>query len=118
MAGIIRVHAGGLAQLALVSSGVEPQGDLSLPSRGDGPVEMGHSTTSTGFNPLYLQNLITKILHLKGVFNLLSFVHLIEVVVLFLKDHPGAAQRLGEGKGVEKKGDRQAQERKQQNFLH
>jgi hypothetical protein len=116
--GIVRVNPGPLANLALVASRVEPQGDFSLPSRGDGPVKMGHGATSTGLDPFNLQNLITLILHLEGVFNHFTFVHLLEVMMLHLKHHSRPLKGLGEAKGRKKKETGNAQEQKQQNFLH
>jgi hypothetical protein len=115
---IIGINPGRLSDLALVSFGIDLQGDLSLPSRGDGPVKIGHSAASAGVDSLNFQDLIPSIFYLEGMFNDRSFTHLLKVMALFRKEHVRALRGLSRGKGAENKKDGNAQKPMEQRFFH
>jgi len=95
---IVRVDPGGFPDFAVVSSGVESQGDFSLPSGEDGPVEVGNRAASPWIHFPDFKGLVAFVQNPEGVFNDSAFVHVSEIKSALRKEHGRSGRGLSEGK--------------------
>ena len=94
---IVRVDPGGFPNLAVVSSGIDSQGDFSLPSGEDGPVEVGNRAASPWIHFVDFKGLVAFVQNPEGVFNDSAFVHVSEIKSALRKEHGRSGRGLSEG---------------------
>jgi hypothetical protein len=91
------VDPGCLPDFAVISSRIDSQGDFSLPSGEDGPVEVGNSAASPWIHLPDFKGLIAFVQNLECVFNNFAFIHLFEIKKALRKDHGRSGRGLSEG---------------------
>jgi hypothetical protein len=109
---IIGVDPGGLSQFPIVASGIDLECDFALPTGGDLPIEIGHSTASAGADLSYLKGFVARVSDLKGVGHNRAFIDFFEVEVLFFDDHPRPGRMPGWGSGEECTEEKEGQTKK------
>lgn len=87
---IVGVDPGGFSNSPVVSSRIDSQGDFPLPSRGDGPVEVGHRAASPGIDVSDFKQFVAFIQDLEGVFNHFPLLHVSEIKRSFRKEQGGS----------------------------